>query len=473
MRWGCTVRSRGRRSASNGPVRWWGLARWASCHHRSLNGGSRPSRRGAALAGDYHQYTEGVHVAGISADGASSDLIQVQGGARIEDAALRIEGIGPNAVNTRMHRAAGRWRDRGAWPGAGSYLFLDLQQGVWGDDPTGYRFAVRRNAASFAAVAQTSNQRAVARRAGYRGDRRGALRRHGDGDAAGRPGAALRPLVRRGACRPAGGVEHAVRTGARRHAGPGACHGRGQWRFRVIASQAVVQDDTGQGGMGRSTPARATACPAMAMPPALDGDQFRAVLRRRHAALPGGGRDGVRLGLMAATPTAASSSAIGRQPRRGGLTTAGVYGNAPWAGMATIAPIGPSRCAMARHIPGTAYRPRAIPPARKPRRPLQGRHRWSVHGSGVAVPCWAPSRSNPTPAWPMSIRAACVFDESGNAGLHADAARQQLGYSSLGLRANTGWDLMDGSRLSLHGGAGWRHAWQHRAGGAHALCRGR
>ncbi|CAM3833191.1 hypothetical protein BOSP111201_27000 [Bordetella sputigena] len=52
-----------------------------------------------------------------------------------------------------------------------------------------------------------------------------------------------------------------------------------------------------------------------------------------------------------------------------------------------------------------------------------------------------------------------AFNETGNAGLHADAAKQHLGYSTLGLRGQTRFDLKDGTQLALHGGAGWRHTY--------------
>ncbi|AOB30371.1 hypothetical protein AKI39_06175 [Bordetella sp. H567] len=446
-----------------------------------------PGNPGAALrvAGNYVQHTEGIYVAGISEDGSSSDLIEVQGSARIDNATLRIEGIGPKAVNRDYIVLRADGGIQGSYAKVPDpYLFLDLDQGVRGSDPTRYRFAVRRDATPFATAARTPNQRAVAAALDTAGvgvapydvtvmaTQADGLTRRFDRWSGEAHASALTAFTMQSAQVRDGMLGRAQAMGRGYGAGSGAGSGRGGGgasavggRFASAQSQSVVQDDTGKAVWAQYAGARDR------MSGNLDTAGFDAtssgLFLGADMPLPGRAGGGARLGLMAGFTSGGMKVRDRGSHAKVDSYTLGAYGNVPLSAPGDGAADRADHARTAAGVQvryGAAYTWHGVSARRETAglETAEGRYKagtaqvFAEAGlpyalGGVTVEPYAGL------AWVDTRRRA--FRESGNAALHADAAAQRLGYSTLGLRGDTGGEMKDGSRWALHAGAGWRHAY--------------
>lgn len=416
-----------------------------------------PGQPGAALrvAGDYVQHAQGVYLAVISADGTSSDRIQVRGKARLDDAVLRIAGLGPHAIGreyTVLQAAGGIQGNYARLPDP--YLFLDLEQGLRDADPTRYRVAVRRNATAFASAAHTSNQRAVAQ----------AL----DTAAAGVAPFDLTVMATQvdGLARRFdrwSGEAHASTLGVLNTQSAQAREGmlgRARAMTGGIASaqpQSVVLDETGKATWAQYVGVRDRASgdgEAAGVDATRSGLFFGADMP-----LQGGVRDGARLGLMAGYTGGGIRVGDRRGTAKVDSYTLGGYGSAP---LGTPGKGSGQAGATLRY--GASYSWHAVSSRRDTAGLQTAAGRYKAGSAQVFGEAGLPYAMGAVTLEPHAGLAYVdtrrrAFDESGDAGLRAAAAGQRLVYSTLGLRVAGGRTLRDGTRLSLRGGAGWRHAY--------------
>jgi subtilase-type serine protease len=444
-----------------------------------ISGTVAPGNPGVALrvAGDYVQRGQGVYVAGISADGTASDRIHVQGGARIENAPLRIGGINANAVGREYTVLQAHGGIQGGYAKvADPYLFLDLEQGLRQNDATRYRFAVRRNDTPFALAAHTSNQRAAARALDTAGigvapydatvmetQSYGLARRfdHWSGEAHASTISALsmqsgqlrdgvlaraRAMDSRGNRAGNGNISG---SSAGLGLGSGSGNGNGNGGAASAQLQSVAQDGTGKAAWAQYIGARDRLSGngnAAGVDATSSGLMFGADMP-----LPGSTRDGTRVGLMAAFTNGNVKINDRGSASKVDSYTLGAYGSAQLDSAVRL-----------RY--GTSYTWHSVSARRDTASLEMAEGRYKAGTAQVFTEAGLPYAFGRTTLEPYAGLAYVdtrrrAFDESGNAGLHADAAKQQLGYSTLGLRGDTSWDLQDGSLLALHGGAGWRHAY--------------
>jgi subtilase-type serine protease len=407
------------------------------------------------VAGDYVQQAGSVYAAAIGADGVSADRIHVQGAARIDGAALQVQGIGLNAINREYTLLQADGGIQGGYAEVPDpYLFLDVEQGVRGNDHTRYRFSLHRNATSFAVAAQTANQRAVARALDTAGT---GLAPHDAVVMATRPdGLAPRFDQWSGEAHASALSAFSMQAGQMRDGMLGRARVMGHDGATALGSglfsagsQAVVQDGTGKATWAQYTGARDR----------IAGNGNAAGLRASNSGLligtdmpvPGSANDRARFGVAAGFS--------------GGSVNVGDRGSVSDADSYALGAYGDARLDSGLRLRYGASHTWHTVSSRRATSGLdtaQSRYRATTAQAFVeAGRPYSLERASVEPyaalAYVNTRRGA--FDESGNAGLHADAARQQLGLSTLGVRGGTSWDLQGGSQLALQGGAGWRHAY--------------
>ncbi|CAM3707853.1 autotransporter serine protease [Bordetella bronchialis] len=411
-----------------------------------VSGTVAPGNPGAPLrvAGAYVQHAGSTYVAGVGDDGEAADAIQVQGQARIENAALRLDGLGPKAVNREYTVLQADGGISGGYARlADPYVFLDLRQGVRADDPTRYRVALQRNGTGFDTAADSANQRAVAQALDTAGVGLApydatVMATRTDGLAAafdrwsGEAHASTLSVLSTQAAELRDGMLGRARAMGDGGGAPGGS-----------SSQAVVRDDSGKAAWARYAGSRDR----------LSGNGNAASVDATRSGLLIGGDmplSGGRVGLMAGFSNGGIKVRERGSSAKVDSHTLGAYGNTGTDGAVRV-----------RY--GAAYSWHAISSKRDTGLD-RAEARYKAGTAQVFAEAGLPQAFGDTTIEPYAGLAYAdtrrrAFQESGDAGLRADAARQRLGTSTLGLRGDTGWDLKDGARLALHGGAGWRHAY--------------
>jgi subtilase-type serine protease len=396
------------------------------------------------VAGDYVQRAEGVYRLQISADGQRSDRIDVQGQARLENGRLQVGTIGLNMVNREytVLRADGGVHGRFA-PVPDPYLFLDLEHGVQPDDYTRYRFSVRRNATPFAAAAMTSNQRAVAAAL----DSTTVGLAPYDAIVMAQHGQELAPRFDRWS-----GEAHASTLTAltaqsaqvRDAALVRARHMQGHDALPTASPQAVVQDSPDKALWAQYTGSRDRLA-ADGNAAALQASSSGMLLGTDFAVRPD-----TRIGVMGGFGNGRIDVDARGSKSKVDSYVLGAYGSSSLQSL------------RARY--GAAYSWHALSAGRDTAGLGMADSRYKAGTAQVFAEAGLPQRLGAATVEPY-VGLAYVdtrrraFDESGKAGLHVDAGRQQLGFSTLGLRGDRNWELKDGTQLALHAGAGWRRAY--------------
>ena len=424
-----------------------------------------PGRPGQALtvAGDFVHRAEGTYVAQLDANATTSDRVDVQGRAVLQQGQFKLQG--PPLRADAVGRDYVVLQAAGGIDGTFSttqepYLFVDLRHGVQAGAPTRYAAGWHRNETPFATVAQTRNQAAVA----------GALDRAA-------PGLGPRDVTL---------VGQDAATVARRF---------DLWSGEVHASMLSASIE--QAGTVRE----AALARSRQMTEVLVADDKAGVTGRPAIGLAGGkglwgqystGRHQLRGDGNAAGVRASGSGvvfgndfAIGTHSRAGLLAGFGhdrVNADDGRGRVSaddfTLGAYGVTQLQDWRLSYGTAYTGYHA----RSRRDMgefgraESRYKGSAaqaYAEAAWMQQWGRMQFEPYAGLAYVHARRGAFSESaddgpasGGAALDGKAASQQLMFSTLGLRGSTGWQLDKGRSLSLRAGLGWRHAHGKVAPGA-------
>jgi subtilase-type serine protease len=411
-----------------------------------VSGTVAPSHPGQALrvAGDYMQSREGVYKVTFD-DHGQADQIQVQGMARLDHAGLEVR-LQPSALNRDYALLHAQGGIQGEFaPVASPYRFIDMVQGMRADDPTRYHFSARRNTTAFVTSAKTPNQQRLARVL--------------DQAAAGL--AAYDATVM-------AGVDENLAAQFDRWSGE--IHVSA---LSVLTTQADQLRDT-VFQRTRSLQSGAYAQEAvLSSPGVVQAGADKAIWAQytgAHERFSGndnvGALKATHRGLLFGTDTSISATTQLGALAGFEASTIKVDERSSHANLDSylLGAYGSSRFGVLQGHYGASYQWHKVSSRRDTGSLGLAKGAYRAGTAQAFAEVGLPARFGQTILEPYAAMAyvatrRAALEESGLAGLQAQLLKQQLGFSTLGGRTHTHWELKTGLQLTLHGGAGWRHAY--------------
>lgn len=415
------------------------------------------------VAGDYHQTATAFFNAAITPD-ERSNLLVVQGQARLDGGTLRIDGVSPVALGkqyTLIQAANGVTGDFAHKPD--DYVYIDL---VTEKTANAYTVKVARNSGGFGAVANTANQRAAG--SGLDGLFAGntlfdSLIMQTDAAAArsalGQLSGEIHPSVLGSLTNQSGMVREALIA---RLGQAGIADGAGMGFQSGANSRYGSGSGSGSGfSSGSSTP-MSTGVGGKALWGQYLGS-WNHVASDGNAAAINSSYNGM---LFGADTGVGQATCLGMALGAGkSNVNAGSVNSSAKIDDYTLAAYGESKFDIAKVKYGTAYTWHSIDTRRSIAFANAGNAKADYDARTLQVFSELSTRKNfgridlePYAGLAYVNTRADAFKESGVAGLNGDAASQDLTFSTLGLRARTTWELPKAGALNLEGGLGWRHA---------------